>query len=550
MSFRLVQNGTSGSKDWKYQGTGVVGHCSYVPTLQDIWWLSIPTNEVATTTQILANLQNQVAEIKSQWYDYLTEDWDYDGYYNGLSRDLEAFVDRVDATTYSFDSFKMCILKETALGESDYKIVYQDGPNSYNYGTVITMYENMMMWGIKPVYTDITFLTGYITDHYGPQEVYLFDIGLPIFDDLNDCLDYLYNTIPDPSTDDPYSSVGENSDIHSSTTFEDINNGLLSDLTILAEIDSQNLQYIAAALNTDIDISQDLGTNIGKVARALCQNNIKDGIMSLKAVPIPVNGTLPYSTGSTETLFEPIGGHPVSGKKLNRYIKKYDIGVMRIEREFNDYRDYMCDYSIYLPFSGIHKLDASIIVGQTLILKCDIDFLCGTILYHIIVNDNKNTRDIYQFTGDCAIEIPITSEDYSQKYQAIVNGIFSGVGMVAGSALGGPVGGAAVAGATMSGLATAGNALTTQGQYMQTGKLVPNSSALSCLQCYMIINKPISVTPAQIATVKGKPCHKVKTLSNCSGFTIASNVKLDGVAYATDDDKAAIRSMLAQGVYL
>ena len=551
MSVILKANGTTGMKDWKYQGTGIMAHARWVQTLQDVWWLPIPTNETANTRSIIEQLEAEVDDITSTWYDYLIESGlNYDNYYHGLSEDLKAFRSRVDNSTYQYDAFKMCLLEETALGITDYRLVYQDGPNSYNYGKFVVMYENEMMWDQKLVSTDITFMEGTISDHFAGSEAFLFDFGLPVFDNLADVENYLFNTIPDPSGDDPTSSIGGNSNIVSSTTFDDINDGLLSDLTILAEIDNQNLQYIAAALNTDIDISQDLGTNIGKVARALCQNNIKDGIMSLKAIPIPVNGTLPYSTGTAESLFEPIGGHPVSGKKLNRYIKKYDIGVMRIDREFNDYRDYMCDYSIYLPFSGIHKLDASIIVGQTLILKCDIDFLCGTILYHIIVNDNSNTRDIYQFTGDCGIEIPITGEDYSQKYQAIVNGIFSGVGMIAGSALGGSIGAAAVAGAGMSGLQTAGNALITQGQYIQTGKLVPNSSALSCLQCYIIINKPISVTPAGLARVKGRPCHKVKTLSACSGFTIASNVKLDGIDYATDDDKAAIRSMLAQGVYL
>ena len=132
-----------------------------------------------------------------------------------------------------------------------------------------------------------------------------------------------------------------------------------------------------------------------------------------------------------------------------------------------------------------------------------------------------------------------------------MNGIFSGVGMIAGAAAGGPVGAMAGAGgvsALTTGLKTIGNAATVKGNYMQTGKLVPNSCALSVLYPYLIVSTPQDVSP-DYTSLKGRPTHKMLKLSLLSGFAIVSNINLDSIAYATDEDKEALRSLLANGVY-
>ena len=346
-------------------------------------------------------------------------------------------------------------------------------------------------------------------------------------------------------------SMYEDQPITASDAYNSIIANFLTNFTVLAEIDGTNLNRIAQALNNNITLEDSIPEMLAKIARSLVQKNIAEGILSIKIVPIPNGGTLPYKTGIAERLFDPIGIDPVQGKKLNNTIKKYHIGSMGVHRVFNDYRDFLCEYSIYLPFSGIHQLDADVIVGNTLNIYADIDFLTGSILYHLIVDNGIYSRDIYTFTGDCAIELPITGNDYSAKYEAVVNGIFSGVGMIAGAAAGGPVGamaGAGGASALTAGLKTIGNAATVKGNYMQSGKLVPNSCALSVLYPYLIVSTPQDVSP-DYTSVKGRPTHKMLKLSLLSGFAIVSNINLDSIAYATDEDKEALRSLLANGVY-
>ena len=346
-------------------------------------------------------------------------------------------------------------------------------------------------------------------------------------------------------------SMYDDDPIEASDTYNSLIGSFLTNFTVLAEIDATNLNLIAQALNNNITLEDSIPEMLAKIARSLVQKNIADGVLSIKIIPIPQGGSLPYKTGIAEQLFDPIGLDPVQGKKLNNTLKKYPIGSMGVHKVFNDYRDFLCEYSIYLPFSGIHRLDADVIVGNTLNIYADIDFLTGSILYHLIVDNGTYSRDIYQFTGDCAIELPITGNDYSAKYESVMNGIFSGVGMIAGAAAGGPVGAMAGAGgvsALTTGLKTIGNAATVKGNYMQTGKLVPNSCALSVLYPYLIVSTPQDVSP-DYTSVKGRPTHKMLKLNLLSGFAIVSNINLDNIPYATDEDKEALRSMLANGVY-
>ena len=343
----------------------------------------------------------------------------------------------------------------------------------------------------------------------------------------------------------------DNTPIRGSDEYNNLIENFLTNFTVLAEIDGTNLNLIAQALNNNITLDDSIPEMLAKIGRSIIQKNIAEGILSIKIIPIPKGESLPYKTGIDETLFKPLGLGNVQGKKLKNTLKKYTIGSMQIHKIYDDFRDFLCEYSIYLPFSGIHRLDADVIVGNTLQIYADIDFLTGTILYHLIVNDGYTARDIYTFTGDCAIELPITGNDYSQKYQSIMSGIFSGVGMAVGAMLGGPMGagaGAALTNVAMSGLKTLGNAASVKGNYMQSGKLVPNSAALSVLYPYLIISKPQDVSP-NYASVKGRPCHKMLSLSSLSGFSIISNINLDSIPYATDEDKEALRSLLANGVY-
>lgn len=549
---KIYENGTHGSNDWKYYGDIIYAGIVVLDDPYGNDYISIKIVDPDGSEMDL--LQEEIREMAQYALDHEgwtpNDVWEYEKNW---------FLNKLNTGIYRYvENYKYVVTAASNNGQS--VTGYIENPDE-------TMILSAAEWQLSTValnrqggiggYPREIYSTEYLSGSYygqlnGGVHVYTFDPNIEGDSSRAyfEARDYLFGDqdpeIVDPTEPEDY----EDTPIMASDAYNNIIGNYLTNFTVIAEMDASNLNIIAQALNNDIS-GDDIVTAVIRVVRSIVQKNITEGILSIKIIPIPVGSTLPYKTGITEKLFKPLGLPNVNGKILNNTIKKYQIGSMRVHPIYKDYRDFMCEYSIYLPFSGIHRLDSDIIVGNILQIYADIDFLTGSIMYHLVVNDGATSRDIYTFTGECAIELPITGTDYSEKYQTIMNGVFSGIGMIAGGALGGPMGagaGAALTGAAMSGLKTLGNAATVQGHYMQSGKLIPNSSVLSVLYPYLIISKPQDVSP-DYKTVKGKPAHYMAKLSTLRGFSIVSNINLSGVAYATDEDKDAIKSLLASGVY-
>lgn len=557
----VYENGTHGAGDWKYAGNtwmwlfrSQLSGKKYNLVLAG--FLDIESKE----DNVYDSLSDEIIEVNQYVLNH--SGWDkYDMYlylYNWLINKINAGINR------DWETYKFCFQDATAPFDNQPSYVYIEYPEGVsrradttgfgspviiNYTIVrikddIGGYPTLSMWRSNVGWGP------YVVEGDGHAVIYN---NYPIFEagDTEGINDYLFEDQDpvDPPGDDP--SDWDDTPIDDSDEYDHIINDFLTNFTVLAEMNATNLNIVAEALNNNISLDDSIPEMLAKIGRSIIQKNIAEGVLSIKIIPIPDRAALPYKSGVSETLFHPLGLDPVQGKKLNNTIKKYTIGNCAIHKIFGDYRDFMCEYSIYLPFSGIHPLDADVIVGKNMLVNVDIDFLTGSLLYHLILSDGVTSRDLYQFTGDCAIELPITGVDYAQKYMSIMSGIFSGVGMIAGAAAGGPMGagaGAALAGVVTTGLKTVGNAATIKGNYMQTGKLVPNSCALSVLYPYLIISKPIEVSP-NYNSVKGKPTHKMLALNTLSGFSIVSNINLNSIQYATDEDKDALRSLLANGVY-
>ena len=556
---QVYENGTHGEGDWKYYGNTLLYSYDNTPApgMGRSWieLMFLDSDDYETT--VYDELYDEVQEVNqyptSQGMNANEALIYYKNYLQGLAN---KGILR-DFTTYKFcfEDPTIEVYKErpaTVMIEYPQGTIVQANisvPAPSFYGTCVRIYTSWV-----GNYPDLQIFKG-ATDYGNSDPAHIIDRNnYPCFwryDETGAMSDYLLgDQEPGPvPPGDP--SMYDDNPIEASDTYNNIISSFLSNFTVLAEIDATNLNLIAQALNNNITLEDSIPEMLAKIARSLVQKNIADGVLSIKIIPIPQGGSLPYKTGIAEALFDPIGLEPVQGKKLNNTLKKYHIGSMGVHKVFNDYRDFLCEYSIYLPFSGIHRLDADVIVGNTLNIYADIDFLTGSILYHLIVDNGTYSRDIYTFTGDCAIELPITGNDYSAKYESVMNGIFSGVGMIAGAAAGGPVGAMAGAGgvsALTTGLKTLGNAATVKGNYMQTGKLVPNSCALSVLYPYLIVSTPQDVSP-DYTSLKGRPTHKMLKLNLLNGFAIVSNINLDSIPYATDEDKEVLRSLLANGVY-
>ena len=98
-----------------------------------------------------------------------------------------------------------------------------------------------------------------------------------------------------------------------------------------------------------------------------------------------------------------------------------DFGSVNISEFWGSALDYSPNTKIHamLPFIGSVQLNTDDVMGTTVGLVYRIDLLSGHLVAMITVNDEV----LYQFTGECAVAVPLTGSDWSMVYGAIAGTI-------------------------------------------------------------------------------------------------------------------------------
>lgn len=226
-------------------------------------------------------------------------------------------------------------------------------------------------------------------------------------------------------------------------------------------------------------------------------------------------------------------------------------------------------FGIFLPFIGFEELDIDECRDATINLKYRIDILSGACVALISVNGNT----IYQFTGNCLSQIPITNESMQSLVSDAVN---VGIAATEASSAKGAVGAAEAAldeaEKAESGVATAkGNLKTAQSHFNQTKSSLASSTAnaamgmkpsfskngsvsaaaslLSVRQPYLFLRTPRQSMPARYQRYNGFPCNMTGVLSSFSGYTVVESIRLNDLV-ATTPEVEEIYSLLHSGVII
>lgn len=221
-----------------------------------------------------------------------------------------------------------------------------------------------------------------------------------------------------------------------------------------------------------------------------------------------------------------------------------DFGIIKIPRFFEDYRDYTeTQVSAYLPFIGFVDLDPRDVIGCDVHLEYWQDVITGTCVATISPKVGNNAECAYQFTGNAAVQLPITAADRSRLLSGILGGAMQGA--AAGMSVGGPVG--AVVGGTLGGaLGAASGAFGVQ----KSNGFTANAGALTKYKKpYILIHRSIPADPILYDAYYGNPSNTTATLRNLHGFTRVRECYID-IPKATDAEKAMIEAQLKQGVIL
>lgn len=276
-------------------------------------------------------------------------------------------------------------------------------------------------------------------------------------------------------------------------------------------------------------------SNIVDIIEKFFKNSPLEAIISLHMI---------YCTPTTGAAQHIILGYLDSGVSADVVTNQYetiDCGSITVNEYFGDARDYVnTTVDIYLPFIGIRQLNTADIVGSKISLIYTCDVLTGVCLAQIFVEKSGVKQCLYQYEGNCSVQIPLTASDRSRLISGLTSSLASAV---TGGAAGGAVG--AVGGAVMGAIHGLANSATIQ----RTGGLSGNSGAMALKTPYIIITRKKANQLDNYYKEMGAAASYTARLGTLSGFTKVRSVQLDTLT-CSSFEKDQIRDYLMNGVII
>lgn len=401
--------------------------------------------------------------------------------------------------------------------------------------------------------------------------------------------DYNIPSNPYEPVDPSGPSDGQGTFDDSSDTISDSNIPTLSSantgFTRIYNPSLAQVQDLARYLWTDTTIIDTIWNHIRQYFEDPMQ-----AIIGFNLVPVPV------PDGGTEEFKLMFFGTGVQMTVAASQFVDVDCGTLSVPEYYGSALDYTpyTKISAFLPFIGNVDLNPDEIMGRTLQVKYRVDICSGSCVAKILIDGNV----LYQYSGHCAIPIPISAADFSSYVSAAV----SVAKLAIGAAVGGAMGAAAVGGtealqatgnmqqtrivnternpatgrqitsstqtiisqrpqsthqteASFGGI-TPANITNTVGEIMgskpffqHSGSFSGNTGYLGVRRPYLIIIRPRLCMPSDYQKMNGYPCMMTLKLGDCSGYTRVQQVQLTGMT-ATNPEQSEILQLLKMGVII
>lgn len=294
--------------------------------------------------------------------------------------------------------------------------------------------------------------------------------------------------------------------------------------------------------------------------------NISDMFLSLAMVPftVPAGSTVSVRWLGIDTA--------VSLTLAAQQFIEFDMGSINLAGDTRIWRSNSAlDYSpfsqlgIYLPFIGFRDLDIDDCRNKVMSLKYRIDILSGECVAIISLNGAV----LYQFSGNCLTQIPLTNEGMqSLVADAVQVGLaISAVSSAAGAASGEVAAESAANGGIAEKIGEFRGALQTTSagrqlasttanaviggkpMFNKTGSVSGAGGLLAVRQPYLYLKTPVSAIPDYYRRYCGYPCNKTGKLKSFTGYTVVEDIRLNGLT-ATAPEVAEIYSLLKGGVII
>ena len=236
-----------------------------------------------------------------------------------------------------------------------------------------------------------------------------------------------------------------------------------------------------------------------------------------------------------------------SGVSMPQLANQYftvDCGALSFDTvcgdTFLDYAPYS-KFSIYLPYIGFKDVDPNDFVGHTIGVVYHGDCVTGGVTAYI----TKDGTVMYQYSGCCALNVPLSADNWGETISAAIN---VATGIVAAAATGGAAG--LAQGALKGAASVAANPSLLSPQVSHSGAVSGGAGCMG-VQFPFVIREAVNFhSTAGFNKSTGYPAYYYRKLGDVTGFTTVIDAHLSNIPMATQDEIQEIESLLESGVIL
>lgn len=251
------------------------------------------------------------------------------------------------------------------------------------------------------------------------------------------------------------------------------------------------------------------------------------------------------STGSSTTIKAGFLDSGVTSRLVSSRYTEINCGAITVPEYWGNYLDYAPYTKVYcyLPFIGIVELNTDDIIGHGVQILYKVDSYNGSCIAMIITAKTPDSEGtIYQFSGNCAVEVPITSGMKSALQSTLIGAATCAVG---GATAG--IGGTALGLTALVGGAKRG--LNSKNTVAHSGSFGSSYGAMGIKKPYIIVKRPVQKKVYGYNKEYGYPAHQMVTVGSCTGYLRAREFEVKSTT-ATEEEKKRIEILLKEGVYV
>lgn len=302
----------------------------------------------------------------------------------------------------------------------------------------------------------------------------------------------------------------------------------LPEISSIDSVSTGFLQLFSGSINDILNLSKYMWSTSFLDSLVKITSNPIDIIMGLYMYPflIPATRSKYVRAGNVIT--------NIAMKIPDKQVIEINCGSLTVPSFYGAYLDFepFSKCEVYLPYCGTFNLSMDDISGKEINVRYRVDLLTGLCVAYIIIDNTVK----YNFTGSCAINIPISSRSFENLYNSIIGLVGS---MFGGGSFSAPSIG------SVSGVVTSGKNQITHG-----GIASGNAGYLGVQKPYLILNVPRVAIPKGLNKYTGYPIYGTYKLGDLNGYTEVEEIHLENIENATKEEVDRIISLLKGGVIL